>query len=91
MEFAKTPINSKGQQFIRVSQPVWEDGLKVSEETGFLEVKPEAADRNLAKLQSGALIASFGNKNTQTNLCEIVVTKPEAVGENATEELATRN
>jgi hypothetical protein len=79
--YSKTPINSKNQQFIRVSDPVWEDGLKISERVGFLEVKPESADRNLERLKSGALIAEFGNKNEQTNLFEIVVVKPETVGE----------
>ena len=83
--FAKTPINAKGQQFIRVGEPVWEDGLKISEKVGFIEVKPEAADRNLAKLQAGEIVASFGDKNTQTNLYEIVVTKPESVGETSNE------
>lgn len=83
--FTKTPVNTKGQQFIRVGEPVWEDGLKISEKVGFIEVKPEAADRNLAKLQAGELVANFGDKNSQTNLYEIVITKPEAVGETSEE------
>jgi len=85
LTFSKTPINAKGQQFIRVGEPVWEDGLKIAERVGFLEVKPEAADRNLAKLNAGELVANFGDKNAQTNLYEIVVSKPEAVGETSEE------
>lgn len=85
MEFSKTTINSKGQQFISCSEAVWEDGLKIAEKRGFVEVKPEHADRNLAKFKAGELVANFGDKNSQTNLYEIVVTKPESVGETADE------
>ncbi len=89
MLFKKTSINSAGQQFIQVSEPVWEDGMKVADKVGFIEIKPEVADRKVKELQEGKLLATFGGFNTTTQLYTIQVVKAEAVAEGAANTLTT--
>lgn len=80
MEFALTGVNPNGQQFIRCQIPHWVDGLLVGAKTGFVQVKPEVAERKLRELQEGKLIASFsGTVNRQTRLFDITVKSAEAI------------
>lgn len=79
MEFSKTKINAQGQQFIQVDDKTWEDGMVTGRRTGFIEVKPEFADKHLENLKKGELIANFQDKNAATGLYEVATTKKAAV------------
>ena len=76
-KFKLTPINTQGRQFIQVSEEKWIDGLRTGNKSGFLEVKPEAAERNLAKLEAGEINVALTDKNSQTGLYEVAVVESE--------------
>ncbi len=74
MNYSLTTVKND-RQFIRCSKPVWEDGLKILEQVGFIEVQPEHAERNLAKFEAGELGARFGAFNETTQLYTMEVVK----------------
>ena len=76
--FQKTPINPQGQQFIRVQEKTWKNGLVMSNRTGFLEVDPTSADEHVAALKNGTLPVTFGSLNRQTGLYSVQVAEAAA-------------
>lgn len=75
MDYQLTQINSNGKQYISCTEAVWEDGLKVSEKRGFIEVQPALAQKNLMKFKNNELVAQFGEFNRQNGLFAITVHK----------------
>lgn len=65
-----TRLSGSGKQYIRVSEAVWQDGFKVHEKVGMIEIEPGDEAANNAKLEalkSGKIQAQFGataNRNT---------------------------
>ena len=66
MDYSKTKITSSDKQYIRASEPIWVDGIKVSDKVGFVEVQPEKADAALARFKSGELGVEFLGYNQLT-------------------------
>lgn len=83
--FQITKVSSGQRRYIRVAEPIWDDGIKVSEKVGMIEIDPEDETKalaNLEKFKSGELVATLGSvQNRLNSFYDVTVTKKGVVAE----------